>query len=68
MPKATSQPKLVTVTVNFRAGPVSPAMRRAWVTFWQRIIAEAKRQYSFEVKRKMVDRLAKARSKQGILI
>ena len=29
---------------------------------------KAKRQYSVEVKREMVDRLAKARSKQGILI
>jgi len=29
---------------------------------------KAKRQYSVEVKRKMADRLAKARSKQGILI
>jgi hypothetical protein len=30
------------VKLKIESGPVSPAMRRAWVTFWKRLILDVK--------------------------
>lgn len=32
----------VTVTVRIEGGPVSPAQKRAWKRFWQKLITEVK--------------------------
>jgi len=39
--KTIKQP---TIKMTITPGPASPAMRRAWVTFWKRLIAEPKRE------------------------
>lgn len=31
----------ITIKTDIRPGPVTPHMRRAWVTFWKRLIADA---------------------------
>jgi hypothetical protein len=31
-----------TIKLKIESGPVSPAMRRSWVTFWKRLILEVK--------------------------
>ena len=42
MPKTTEKTiKQPIITVRILPGPISPAMRRAWVTFWKRLIASA---------------------------
>ena len=34
----------IQVRVEIRPGPVSPAMRHAWVTLWKRLISDCKRE------------------------
>lgn len=43
-PSAKPKSMAAKVVIDIRPGPVSPAMRRAWVTFWNRLIASAKRE------------------------
>ena len=45
MPKTTEK-ETIKVKINIRPGPTSPAICRAWVTFWKRIIAVTYREVS----------------------
>lgn len=39
--RKTGAKTVIQVAVDIRPGPVSPTMRRAWVTYWNRLIADA---------------------------